>query len=165
MRRAICPGSFDPVTMGHLNIIRRAAVMFDEVIVCVMVNSAKHGLFTPEERVELLQKSTDGIPNVKVDMATGLLADYARKKDAWVLVKGLRAVSDYEVERQMAMINNKLNHRLDTVFLYTKPKYAYLSSTIVKEMARYGVDLSGLVPRQIVEDVQKRMQESLREKE
>jgi len=165
MRRAICPGSFDPVTMGHLNIIRRASAMFDEVIVCVMVNSAKSGLFTPEERVELLRKSTEGIPNVKVDMATGLVADYAREKDAWVLVKGLRAVSDYEAERQMAMINNKLNHRLDTVFLYTKPKYAYLSSTIVKEMARYGVDLTGLVPRQIVDDVQKRMQESLREKE
>ena len=158
MRRAICPGSFDPVTMGHLNIIRRASAMFDEVIVCVMVNSAKSGLFTPEERVELLRKSTEGIPNVKVDMATGLVADYAREKDAWVLVKGLRAVSDYEAERQMAMINNKLNHRLDTVFFY-------LSSTIVKEMARYGVDLTGLVPRQIVDDVQKRMQESLREKE
>lgn len=165
MRRAICPGSFDPVTMGHLNIIRRAAAMFDEVIVCVMVNSAKNGLFTPAERVELLRKSTEGIANVRVDMAAGLVADYAREKDAWVLVKGLRAVSDYEAERQMAMINNKLNHRLDTVFLYTKPKYAYLSSTIVKEMARYGVDLSGLVPRQIVDDVQRRMQESLREKE
>ena len=165
MRRAICPGSFDPVTMGHLNIIRRAAAMFDEVIVCVMFNSAKQGLFAPEERVELLKKVTEGIPNVKVDCAAGLVAEYAREHGARILVKGLRAVSDYESEMQMAMLNYKLNHQLETVFLYTSPKYSYLSSTVVKEMARYGADLTGLVPKQIVDDVHNKMRERLKGKE
>ena len=150
MRRAIYPGSFDPVTLGHLNIIKRAAVMFDELIVCVSVNSSKpSGLFCPEERVELLRRVTEGIPNVRVDCWDGLVAEYARRNQARVLVKGLRAVSDYESEIQMAMLNTKLYSRLDT-----SPKYAYLSSTVVKEMARYGADLSDFVPRQIIEDVE-----------
>ena len=158
MRRAIYPGSFDPVTLGHLNIIKRAAAMFDELIVCVSVNSSKNrGLFTPEERVDLLRRVTEGLPNVKVDCTSGLVADYAKAHQARVLVKGLRAVSDYESEIQMAMINTKLYSRLDTVFLYTRPKYAYLSSTVVKEMARYGADLSDFVPRQIIEDVKKKV--------
>ena len=155
MRRAIYPGSFDPVTLGHLNIIKRAAVMFDEVIVTVMINSRKRGtgLFTPEERVELLKKVTANIPNVTVEWSDELLASYAKQKRARVLVKGLRAVSDYDAESQMAMINTQLNPKLDTIFMYTKPKYAYLSSTVVKEMARYGADLSDFVPREIIDDV------------
>ncbi len=155
--RAIYPGSFDPVTLGHLNVIKRAAAMFDELIVCVCVNSSKsNGLFTPEERVDLIQRVTRDIPNVRVDATHGLIATYARKNRAKVLVKGLRAVSDYETEIQLAMINAKLYSQLDTVFLYTRPKYAYLSSTVVKEMARYGADLSDFVPRQIIEDIQKK---------
>ena len=158
MRRAIYPGSFDPVTLGHLNIIKRAAAMFDELIVCVSVNSSKAGgLFTPEERVELLRRVTEGLPNVRVDCTDKLVADYAKSHQARVLVKGLRAVSDYESEIQMAMINTKLYSRLDTVFLYTRPKYAYLSSTVVKEMARYGADLSDFVPRQIIKDVEEKV--------
>ena len=158
MRRAIYPGSFDPVTLGHLNIIKRAAAMFDELIVCVSVNSSKpSGLFHPGERVELLRRVTGGIANVRVDCWDGLVAEYARRNQARVLVKGLRAVSDYESEIQMAMLNTKLYSRLDTVFLYTRPKYAYLSSTVVKEMARYGADLSDFVPRQIIEDVKQKV--------
>ena len=158
MRRAIYPGSFDPVTLGHLNIIKRAAAMFDELIVCVSVNSSKpSGLFTPRERVELLRRVTAGLPNVQVDCTDRLVAEYARAHQARVLVKGLRAVSDYESEIQMAMLNTKLYSRLDTVFLYTRPKYAYLSSTVVKEMARYGADLSDFVPRQSIEDVKQKV--------
>lgn len=161
MRRAIYPGSFDPVTLGHLNIIKRAAAMFDEVVVAVMVNSRKrgNGLFTPEERVELIRKVTCGIPNVAAEWSDELLASYARRKRARVLVKGLRAVSDYEAEIQMAMINSKLYSKLDTIFLYTSPKYAYLSSTVVKEMAFYGADLSDFVPREIISDVNQKVQE------
>ena len=154
MRRAIYPGSFDPVTLGHLDVIKRAAAIFDELIVCVSVNSAKNsGLFSPEERMELIRMVTEDLPNVTVDSFQGLVADYARQNRSRVLVKGLRAVSDYESEIQMAMINSKLYPKLDTVFLYTRPKYAYLSSTVVKEMARYGADLSDFVPRQIIEQV------------
>ena len=154
MRRAIYPGSFDPVTLGHLDIIKRAAAIFDELIVCVSVNSAKDGgLFSPEERVELIRTVTEELPNVKVDCSRELVAEYARRCRARVLVKGLRAVSDYESEIQMAMINAKLYPRLDTVFLYTRPKYAFLSSTVVKELARYGAELSDFVPRQIIERV------------
>ena len=153
MTTAIYPGSFDPVTLGHLNIIKRAAACFDQLIVCVMVNSSKTGMFTPQERVELLRRSTQRFPNVRVDQSNQLLAAYAREKNAQVVVKGLRAVSDYESEIQMAMVNAKLYPRLDTVFLYTRPKYAFLSSTVVKELARYGADLSDFVPRQIIQQV------------
>ena len=153
MSTAIYPGSFDPVTLGHLNIIKRAAACFDSLVVCVMVNSKKTGMFTPEERVELIRTVTEELPNVKVDCSRELVAEYARRCRARVLVKGLRAVSDYESEIQMAMINAKLYPRLDTVFLYTRPKYAYLSSTVVKELARYGAELSDFVPRQIIERV------------
>lgn len=161
MRRAIYPGSFDPVTLGHLNIIKRAAAIFDELVVCVMVNSRKQGtgLFTPEERAELIRKVTDGLPNVEVEWSDELLAAYAKRKKSRVIVKGLRAVSDYEAEIQMAMINSKLYPRLDTVFLYTSPKYAYLSSTVVKEMAYYGADLSDFVPREIIGDVTEKVRE------
>lgn len=160
MRRAIYPGSFDPVTLGHLNIIKRAAVMFDELIVCVSVNSSKpSGLFCPEERVELLRRVTEGIPNVRVDCWDGLVAEYARRNQARVLVKGLRAVSDFEQEVQMAIVNGKLNPKLDTMFLPSSEKYTYLSSSVVKEMARYGADLSDFVPREIIQDVEERARE------
>lgn len=160
MRKAIYPGSFDPITLGHLNIIKRAASMFDELIVLVSVNSSKSsGLFPPEERAELIRRVTEELPNVRVDICDTLLADYARQHKARVLVKGLRAVSDFEVEAQMAMINAKLYPKLDTVFLYTEPKYAYLSSTVVKEMARYGASLTDFVPRQIIEDVERKVRQ------
>ena len=157
MKIAIYPGSFDPVTLGHLNIIKRAANCFDRLIVCVMVNSSKHGMFTPAERVELLRRATQRFPNVEVDFSDELLAAYARRRGAKVVVKGLRAVSDYEQEEQMAIINRKLNHNLETMFLASSEKYTYLSSTIVKEMARYGADLGEFIPREIVEDVEKRL--------
>ena len=159
MSVAIYPGSFDPVTLGHLNIIKRASQCFEKVIVCVMVNSNKTGVFTPEERVELLRRATARFPNVEVDFSDGLLADYAKKRKAHVVVKGLRAVSDFEQEVQMAVINRKLNPRLETMFLASSEKYTYLSSTIVKEMARYGADLSDFVPREIVDDVNARMKQ------
>lgn len=166
MRRAIYPGSFDPITLGHLNIIKRAAAMFDELIVCVSVNSSKSsGLFSTAERMELIRRVTEDIPNVKVDCSDDLMASYAKKNRAKVLVRGLRAVSDYETEIQMAMINAKLYSKLDTVFLYTSPKYAYLSSSVVKEMARYGADLSDFVPRQIIQAVQEKMNQSMNTKE
>ena len=157
MKIAIYPGSFDPVTLGHLNIIKRAANCFDRLIVCVMVNSSKHGMFTPAERVELLRRATQRFPNVEVDFSDELLAAYARRRGAKVVVKGLRAVSDYEQEVQMAIINRKLNHNLETMFLASSEKYTYLSSTIVKEMARYGANLGEFIPREIVEDVEKRL--------
>ena len=160
MKTAIYPGSFDPVTLGHLNIIKRAAQCFDRVIVCVMVNSKKHGLFTPEERVELLERCTARFPNVEVDFSDELLAAYAKRRDAHVVVKGLRAVSDYEQEVQMAVINRKLNPRLETMFLASSDKYTYLSSTVVKEMARYGADLGEFVPREIVDDVDRKMRQA-----
>ena len=161
MKTAIYPGSFDPITLGHLNIIKRAAVCFDKLIVCVLVNSEKvnRGLFTPEERVELLKKATARFPNVAVDYSEGLLAAYAKRRRAHVVVKGLRAVAEFEQEVQMAVINRKLNPGLETMFLASSEKYTYLSSTIVKEMARYGADLGEFLPREIVDDVNRRMQE------
>lgn len=159
MGTAIYPGSFDPVTLGHLNIIKRAASCFDTLVVCVMVNSNKKGVFTPEERVELLRRSTARFPNVEVDYSNELLAAYARRRGAHVVVKGLRAVSDFEQEVQMAVINRHLNPNLETMFLASSEKYTYLSSTIVKELARYGANLSAFVPREIVDDVTRRMRD------
>lgn len=158
MRTAIYPGSFDPITLGHLNIIKRAAVCFDRLIVCVLANGEKdRGLFTPAERVELIRRVVEKLPNVEVDSFSGLLADYAREKRACVVVKGLRAVSDYEKEVQMALINRKLNPRLDTMFLPSSAKYTYLSSSAVKELAVYKSDLSDFVPREIIKDVEEKM--------
>lgn len=159
MSIAIYPGSFDPVTLGHLNIIKRASQCFEKVIVCVMINSNKQGMFTPEERVDFLHRSTERFGNVEVDFSDELLAEYAKRRKAHVVVKGLRAVSDFEQEVQMAVINRKLNPRLETMFLASSEKYTYLSSTIVKEMARYGADLSDFVPREIVDDVNARMKQ------
>ena len=158
MKIAIYPGSFDPVTSGHLNIIQRAARIFDKVIVCVMVNSGKNPMFTREERVDLIRRVTADIPNVEVDSSTELLADYARRKGSCVIVKGLRASSDFENEFQMAMINHKINSELDTMFLTAESQYMYLSSSTVKELGRYGVDLSDFLPESIIPDFEKRIE-------
>ncbi len=159
VKTAIYPGSFDPITLGHLNVIKRASRCFDKLIVCVMVNSEKvnSGLFTPAERVELIQKVVARLPNVEVDQSDILISEYARQKKACTLVKGLRAVSDYEIELQMALINRKLNPRLETMFLPSNAKYTYVSSSVVKEMAVYGADLSDFVPHEIIDDVNEKM--------
>ena len=157
MKTAIYPGSFDPVTLGHLNIIKRAAQCFDRVIVCVMVNSKKHGLFTPEERVELLERCTARFPNVEVDFSDELLAAYAKRRKAHVVVKGLRAVSDFEQEVQMAVINRKLNPRLETMFLATSAENMFLSSSMVKQVAGFGGDISPFVPACILETIRERL--------
>ena len=163
MKIAIYPGSFDPITLGHLNIIKRAALCFDKLIVCVMVNSQKNGLFTPEERVELIRRVVSQLPNVEVDASSILLAEYAKQRRARVIVKGLRAVSDFEAAVQMSVINRKLNPNVDTMFLPSHEKYTYLSSTVVKEMVRYGVELSDFLPREIIQDVKKKTEESRRD--
>ena len=150
MKIAIYPGSFDPITSGHLNIIRRAANIFDKLIVCVMVNSAKMPMFSCEERVELIRRSVGDLPNVQVDFSDGLLADYAKKQGSCVIVKGLRAGSDFENEFQMALINHKINPDLDTMFLTAEHQYTYLSSSTVKELGNYNVDLSDFLPEPII---------------
>lgn len=157
MKIAIYPGSFDPVTSGHLNIIRRAANIFDKLIVCVMVNAGKNPMFTLEERVDLIRRVTEDIPNVEVDASNALLADYAREKGSCVIVKGLRAGSDFENEFQMALINHKINPNLDTMFLTAESQYMYLSSRTVKELGTYGVDLSDFLPERIIPDFKKRI--------
>ena len=157
MKIAIYPGSFDPVTSGHLNIIRRAAGIFDKLIVCVMVNAGKNPLFTLEERVELIRKVTADLPNVEVDGSSELLAEYAKRRGSCVIVKGLRAGSDFENEFTMAMINHKINPDLDTMFLTAEHEFMYMSSSMVKELGTYNVDLSGFIPEQIIPDVQKRI--------
>ena len=157
MKTAIYPGSFDPVTSGHLNIIRRAAMIFDHLVVCVMVNAGKTPMFSLEERVELIRRVTKDLPNVEVDSSSELLADYARRKGGSVLVKGLRAGSDFEYEFQMAMINRKLNPELDTMFLTAEHQYMYMSSSMVKELARYNADLSDFLPEEIIPDFKNRV--------
>ena len=157
MKIGIYPGSFDPVTTGHLNIIRRAAQVFDRLIVCVMVNSAKKPMFTREERVDFIRRITADIPNVEVDSSEGLLADYARKQGNCVIVKGLRAGSDFEYEFQMAMINRKINPDLDTMFLTAEHQFMYLSSSTVKELGSYDVDLADFLPEQIIPDFTERI--------
>ena len=157
MKIAIYPGSFDPVTSGHLNIIRRAANIFDKLIVCVMVNAGKNPMFTLEERVELIRRVTDDLSNVEVDSSSELLAEYAKRRGSCVIIKGLRAVSDFENEFQMALVNHKINPELDTMFLTADSQYMYLSSSMVKELGHYGVDLSDFLPEQIIPDFQKKL--------
>lgn len=154
---AVCPGSFDPVTVGHLDIIRRAAGMFSKVIVVVMTNSSKNPSFTAVERMEMIRKVTADIPNVAVDCYDGLLADYARQVSAGAIVKGLRAMSDFEYEFQMALTNKKLNPNVETVFLTTKAENMYLSSSMVKEIGRMGGDVSDFVPEAIHDEILKRI--------
>ena len=157
MKTAIYPGSFDPVTSGHLNIIRRAAKIFDRLIVCVMVNSGKKPMFDQNERVELIRRVTRDLPNVEVDCSTELLAEYARRRNICVIVKGLRAGSDFENEFQMALINHKINPNLDTMFLTSEHQYMYLSSSTVKELGNYDVDLSDFLPAEIIPDFKERI--------
>lgn len=157
MKVAIYPGSFDPITSGHLNIIRRAANIFDKLIVCVMVNAGKNPMFTLEERVELIQRVTKDIPNLIVDSSNELLAEYARKQGSCVIVKGLRAVSDFENEFQMALVNRKINPDLDTMFLTADSEYMYMSSSMVKELGSYGVDLTDFLPKEIIPVFQRKL--------
>lgn len=157
MKIGICPGSFDPVTLGHMDIISRACKIFDKVIVAVPVNPDKRASFTVEERMEMLRTVTADMENVVVDCVRGLLADYASEKHAAAIVKGLRAISDFEYEFQMALANKKLNTELDTVFLMTDQKYLFLSSTIVRDIARHGGDISELVSEEVREDILKKL--------
>ncbi len=154
MSLAICPGSFDPITLGHLDIIRRSAKIFDKVIVCIMFNSTKtKPMFTIDERVEMVKKVVGDLSNVEVDTSDGLLAEYAKRFEGAVLVKGMRATSDFEYEFQMNLINKKINPALETMFLAASEKYTFLSSSVVREMASYGADLSGFVPCEIKEEI------------
>ena len=153
MKIAVYPGSFDPITLGHLDVVRRAAEIFDKLIICVMVNAEKNPMFTLEERLEMVRKATQKFKNVEADTADMLLAEYVKEKDASVIVKGLRVISDYERECQMALMNKKINPELDTLFLPATEQYTYLSSSLVKEMAKYGADLSECVPREIIADI------------
>ena len=163
MKIAVYPGSFDPVTNGHLNIINRASRLFDRVIVCVMVNCEKKPLFTLEERKSHLARVTAGLPNVTVDAHDGLLAEYAARHGCCTIIKGLRAGSDFEKEFQMAMINRKLNPQLDSLFLTAEHQYMFLSSSTVKELASYGVDLSAFLPEEIIPDVERRIRRNHKE--
>ena len=145
MRRAVCPGSFDPVTLGHLDIVERASKIYDGVVVAVLVNKKKSSLYTVEERMDLLREVTAGYGNVTVDSFHGLLVDYCRSEQIPVIVKGLRAISDFDYELQMAQMNHGLAG-VETLFMTTNPLYSFLSSSLVKEVATYGGDVSGLVP-------------------
>ncbi len=157
MKIAIYPGSFDPVTKGHLNIIERAAKSFDKLIVCVMINGAKNPMFTADERRHMLAEVTAHIPNVVVDFSDKLLVEYAKDVGAGVIIKGLRAVSDFEHEFQMALINHKINPNVDTMFLMAEHQFMYLSSSVVKELARYDADLSDFLPESIIPQFKQRM--------
>jgi pantetheine-phosphate adenylyltransferase len=162
VRRAVCPGSFDPVTNGHLDIVSRASLLFDEVIVAVGVNKSKSRLFTPEERIDMLSEACRQFPNVKVDGFTGLLTTFCQERDVAAIVKGLRAVSDYEYELQMAQMNSSLAE-IETVFIPTSPEYSFLASSLVKEVATFGGDVSGLVPDFVRARLVKRLDERRRE--
>lgn len=153
MIKCVYPGSFDPVTAGHLDIIERAAALFDEVTVAVLVNSNKTPAFSTEQRMDFIRKSTSHLHNVKADSFSGLLVDYMNSKKANLIVRGLRAISDFEYEFQMAALNAKLAKNIETVFLMTDTNHSFLSSSIVRELASYGGDLTGLVPETIKDDI------------
>ena len=156
MRRAVCPGSFDPVTWGHLDIIGRASTLYDEVVVAVLINQSKPGMFTIAEREELLREVTAPYGNVVIDSFHGLLVDYCRARDIPVIVKGLRAVSDFDYELQMAQMNNRLAG-VQTLFMATNPEFSFLSSSLLKEIARYGGDVSGLGPELVLDALRERV--------
>lgn len=156
MKRAVCPGSFDPLTYGHLDIIERAAKQFDEVVVAVLVNRTKASLFTVEERIALIQQTTKHLPNVRVDSWSGLLVDYCRDNGVDCIVKGLRAVSDFDYELQMAQVNLSQSG-VETMFMATSPDHSFLSSSLVKELAHYGGDVSSMVPAEINSALQSRV--------
>jgi pantetheine-phosphate adenylyltransferase len=156
-RTAIYPGSFDPLTNGHLDVIRRAAKLFDRVVVAVATNESKHALFSKDERVALVRKAVAGIPNVEADAFDGLLVDYVAAKQAQAIVRGLRAVSDFEFEFQLALMNRKLDEKIETIFMMPKDTYTFLSSRIVKEIARLGGDVSSFVPPNVQTALKKKL--------
>ena len=153
MRIAVYPGSFDPITNGHLDIIRRAAKVYDKVVIGVLSNINKKPVFTAEERAQMIRESTEEISNIEVDVFSGLLVDFAKTKGAQVIVKGLRTVADFEYEFQMALLNKALNPEYETMFMMTDTKYSYISSSMVKEVAKFHGDLTGFVPPQIVDKI------------
>lgn len=154
--RAVCPGSFDPITYGHLDIISRGAKVFDELHIVVLNNSSKKPAFSVNERMELIREVTKDIPNIKVDSYQGLLVNYAREVKANAIIRGLRAVSDFEYEMQITSMNRVLHEELETFFIMTNNQYSFLSSSIVKEVAKYGGDISELVPPQVEKALQQR---------
>ena len=156
MKRIVCPGSFDPITFGHLDIIERASSIFDEVVIAVMVNKTKQTLFTVEERIEMTKEVTAKFPNVKVDSWSGLLVDYCKKNDISIIVKGLRAVTDFDYELQMSQVNLQLQG-VETLFLSTAPAHSFLSSSLVKEIASYGGDVSSYIPAILLERLKDRL--------
>ncbi len=163
MKIAVCPGSFDPITKGHLDIIKRAASLFDRVIVLVSVNADKTYTFTADERVDMIRACIDEAEDVQVDTFSGLLVDYVQKVEACAIVKGLRAVSDFDYEFQQALINKKLNHRVETVFLTSSSDYMFVSSSLVKQIARLGGDFSDFIPAPICDQLEKRLREDMME--
>ena len=156
MKRIVCPGSFDPITFGHLDIIERASSIFDEVVIAVMVNKTKQTLFTVEERIEMTKEVTAKFPNVKVDSWSGLLVDYCKKNDISIIVKGLRAVTDFDYELQMSQINLQLQG-VETLFISTAPAHSFLSSSLVKEIASHGGDVSSYIPAVLLERLKNRL--------
>lgn len=159
MKKAVCPGSFDPITNGHLDVIERASHLFDEVVIAVLVNNSKSSLFTIDERIVLARDCVKHLPNVKVDMWSGLLVDYCRENKVDAIVKGLRAVSDFDYELQMAQMNLQLKG-VDTLLMATKPAYSFLSSSLVREIARYGGDVSNLVPAGVLSELTRKAKDS-----
>lgn len=157
MKKAVYPGSFDPVTNGHLDIIQRAAQVFDEIKVVVMINPEKRGLFNIEERVQMIENAIGDLQNVEIECFEGLLINYMKEKEINVIVKGLRGVSDFEYEIQMAHMNNKLDSSIETVFMMTSAQYSYISSSAVKQVAKFGGSLKGLVPEEVAEKLVSRM--------
>lgn len=161
MRTAVYPGSFDPVTYGHIDIIDRASRLFDRVIVAVLNNPSKAPLFTTDERLDMLRTATMEIKNIEVDCFSGLLIDYVEKKEATTVVKGLRVVSDFEFELQMALMNRKLNRNVETIFMMTSSRYSFLSSSLVKEVARLGGCVKDLVPEYVNGQLEKKFEKQL----
>ncbi|MBR6312608.1 MAG: pantetheine-phosphate adenylyltransferase [Oscillospiraceae bacterium] len=159
MKTAIYPGSFDPITLGHLNLIKRASRVFDKLIVCVMVNHEKSPLFSVEERMEQIRRVTAKFENVEVDSSDDLVANFARTKGASAIIRGLRALSDFEKECQMAVFNKKINPDIDTFFLAASEKYMYLSSSAVRELALFKADLTDYAPRELIDEINQRISE------
>lgn len=162
MRIAVYPGSFDPITNGHLDIIERAARVYDSVIVGVLNNSSKKPFFSVEERADMIRRVTGHIPNVKVDTFSGLLVDFLKMNGATVIIKGLRTVADFEYEMQMALLNKTLNPEYETMFMMTNTKYSYISSSLIKEVAKYNGRLDDLVPCEIIDDIEKKFAKNIK---